>query len=59
MRGDGSQENPERLVHLYFSLDGQLLACNDELNGPPDSFTAERRFIQRHADSLKAGTDNC
>lgn len=38
MRGDGSPENPERLISLYFSLDGRLLACYDPINGPPDAF---------------------
>lgn len=38
MRGNGSKEDPERLIHLYFSLDGELLSCHDELNGPPDSY---------------------
>ena len=37
-RGDGSLENPERVINQYFSLDGELLACYDEINGPPDSF---------------------
>ncbi|RJX81271.1 hypothetical protein [Pseudomonas sp. LS-2] len=37
-RGDGSSANPERIIDLYFSPTGELLACNDPLNGPPDSF---------------------
>ncbi|WP_449106706.1 hypothetical protein [Pseudomonas mohnii] len=40
MRGDGSPSNPERLINLYFSDSGELLACHDPLNGPPDSFNA-------------------
>lgn len=39
-RGDGSASNPERLIYQYFSLDGELLACYDEINGPPDAFAA-------------------
>lgn len=37
-RGDGSPGNPERIIHLYFSPDGCLLACHDPQNGPPDAF---------------------
>lgn len=37
-RGDGSEEDPHRVVYQYFSLEGELLACYDEINGPPDSF---------------------
>ena len=37
-RGDGTEGNPVRMISLYYSLDGELLACYDELNGPPDSF---------------------
>lgn len=37
-RGDGSEENPERIVNLYFSQQGELLACHDPLNGPADGF---------------------
>jgi len=40
MRGDGSPSNPERLINLYFNDSGELLACYDPLNGPPDSFNA-------------------
>ncbi|MNJ82555.1 hypothetical protein D3C77_820490 [compost metagenome] len=40
MRGDGSPSNPERLINLYFNDDGELMACYDPLNGPPDSFNA-------------------
>lgn len=39
-RGDGTEANPERIVNLYFSKDGELLACHDPLNGPPDGFCA-------------------
>jgi len=38
MRGDGSEQNPERSIDLYFSLDGQLFACFNPINGPADSF---------------------
>ena len=41
MRGDGSQENPERSIELYFSKEGELLACYDPLNGLPDSFVVD------------------
>lgn len=37
-RGDGSPENPARTVYLYFSDSGQLMACYDPINGPPDWF---------------------
>lgn len=36
--GDGSPQNPERLVHMYFSREGALLACHDPDLGPPDAF---------------------
>lgn len=42
MRGDGSKENPERIINLYFSKEGELMACYDPLNGPPDGFSTER-----------------
>lgn len=29
-RGDGTKENPIRLVHQYWSKDGELLAEKDE-----------------------------
>ncbi|HLA34304.1 MAG TPA: hypothetical protein VJ001_05485 [Rhodocyclaceae bacterium] len=51
MRGDGSPENPERMIYMYFSLDGQLLACYDPLNGPPDG------FIVRAFREAKLGAD--
>lgn len=38
MRGDGSEKDPERMIHLYFSLDGELMACYDPLFGPPDGY---------------------
>lgn len=41
-RGDGSPENPERSIDLFYALDGTLLACHDPLNGPPDHFSAGR-----------------
>ncbi|WP_313329945.1 hypothetical protein [Pseudomonas oryzihabitans] len=37
-RGDGSVTNPERIINLYFSPSGQLMACHDPLNGPVDGF---------------------
>ncbi|NTV11079.1 MAG: hypothetical protein HGA47_09940 [Zoogloea sp.] len=38
-RGDGSKANPERLIHLYFNpSNGEILACYDPMNGPPDSY---------------------
>lgn len=40
MRGDGSAQNPERMIQLYFSLEGDLLACFDPLNGAPDAYRA-------------------
>lgn len=51
-RGDGSKKNPERLIHLYYSLDGRLLACYDELNGAPDSFVVPGESIQANDESL-------
>jgi hypothetical protein len=41
MRGDGSHGNPERLIELYFARNGDLLACYDPINGPPDSFVSQ------------------
>ncbi|MBW7896540.1 MAG: hypothetical protein H3C27_15640 [Opitutaceae bacterium] len=41
MRGDGSVGNPERLIELYFARDGDLLACYDPINGPPDAFASQ------------------
>lgn len=41
MRGDGSAGNPERLIELYFARDGELLACYDPINGPPDAFASQ------------------
>jgi hypothetical protein len=37
-RAHGSPPNPERLVHYYFDDGGELMACYDPLNGPPDAF---------------------
>lgn len=37
-RGDGSEANPERIINLYFTKGGELVACYDPLNGPPDGF---------------------
>ena len=34
--GDGSDNNPVRMIDLYFSLDGRLLAQHDPLNDPED-----------------------
>lgn len=42
-RGDGYEQDPERVVHLYFSLEGELMACYDPLNGPPDGYVAGRK----------------
>ncbi|MEN5126857.1 hypothetical protein [Pseudomonas alloputida] len=50
MRGDGSPENPERLINLYFSDDGVLMACFDPLNGPPDSYHAGVGADDKHHD---------
>ena len=41
MRGDGSPENPERLINLYFNDDGVIMASYDPLNGPPDSYNPD------------------
>lgn len=38
MRGDGSKENPERQVEYYYNDEGELVACHDPINGPPDGF---------------------
>lgn len=38
LRGDGSVTNPVRIINLYFSTSGQLMACHDPLNGPVDGF---------------------
>ena len=37
-RGDDTKENPTRVAHYYYSDEGELLACYDPINGPPDSF---------------------
>lgn len=37
-RGDGTPENPERTAFFYYDDDGELMACYDPINGPPDSF---------------------
>lgn len=37
-RGDGSPGDPERMVHRYYDAPGELLACYDPINGPPDAF---------------------
>jgi len=39
-RGDGSEANPERIINLYFTKGGELVACYDPLNGPLDGFLA-------------------
>ena len=41
MRGDGSSNNPERMIQMYFSTEGELLACFDPITGAPDAFFAE------------------
>jgi hypothetical protein len=38
MRGDGTERNPERAAHYYYSDGGELMACYDPINGPPDAF---------------------
>lgn len=50
MRGDGSLENPERLINLYFNDDGVLMACFDPLNGATDSYHAGDRADDKHQD---------
>ena len=40
MRGDGTEQNPERVAHHYYSDAGELMACYDSINGEPDSFVA-------------------
>lgn len=37
---EGNPKNPLRWVWLYYSLDGELLACYDPINGPADAFNA-------------------
>lgn len=37
-RGSGTTEDPVRLANYYFSLEGELLACYDPINGSPDSY---------------------
>ena len=34
---DGTPRTPGCFVNMYFSLDGDLLACHNEANGPPDA----------------------
>lgn len=41
-RGDGSEGDPERMINLYFSKEGELLACYDPLYGPPDGYVATK-----------------
>ncbi len=38
MRGDGSPANPLRTAFFYYSEEGELMACYDPVNGPPDAF---------------------
>ena len=47
-RGDGSSDNPERLIDLYFALSGELLACHDPLNGPADGFDVAQASAAQH-----------
>lgn len=54
LRGDGSKENPERFINLYFSRDGDLLACHDPQNGPPDSFLPLLAADETSADDAPA-----
>lgn len=44
-RGDGTPENPTRSVNVYYSKEGEMLACFDPLNGPPDSFETLRSLM--------------
>jgi len=37
-RGDGSIRSPVRTAQMYYSMDCELLACYDPINGPPDYF---------------------
>lgn len=37
-RGNGTPENPERTAFFYYADDGELMACYDPINGPPDSY---------------------
>lgn len=36
-RGNGTPGDPHRNVHLYYSKQGDLLACYDPINGEPDA----------------------
>lgn len=36
-RGNGTPGDPHRNVHLYYSKQGDLLACYDPINGAPDA----------------------
>lgn len=55
MRGDGSPGNPERVINLYFSKEGELMACYDPQNGPPDSFVAQLgKFIEQCSHGIVA-----
>lgn len=38
MRGDKSLENPERLVSYYYTSEGAMVACYDEINGKRNAF---------------------
>lgn len=45
MRGDGSEGDPERMINLYFSKEGELIACYDPLYGPPDGYVARAQCL--------------
>lgn len=55
-RGNGSDANPERLIWLYYSMEGRLLACYDPLNGPPDWFCslADRATAEQARNLMRA-----
>jgi hypothetical protein len=36
LRGDGSEEDPERTVYYYYSMEGELMACYDTRDPEPD-----------------------
>ena len=42
MRGADSPENPGRMVTYYYDDNGELVACYDPINGPPDCFLETR-----------------
>ena len=48
--GDGSEENPWRVVRQYWTFDGELLA-------EVDAWADERRFLQAASDTIRKATD--